>query len=384
MISPSSRLAAPPLALPEPLRDRWQPLRSGLLNLYRYDYEEFHYEQGRLLLRGNNGTGKSRVLALQLPFLLDGEVAPGRVEPDGDMAKRIEWNLLMGRHPDRTGYTWIEFGRRMADGSVAYVTLGCGLRAVAGHTGLHGRWLFVTAQRIGRDLFLQNAQNQPYGQARLTELIGAQGNVFTRAEDYRRAVDQALFGLGTRYGSLLELLIRLRRPQLSRKLDEAELSQALSDALPTLPATLIEEIAEAFRSLQSDREALRGFSDTRGAVDNFLRDYALYARVAVRQSGDGGTLRPLGLRRGAASVPRGRAPLNRRRSRVAPAGLGTQSAQPRRSRSRRGRRHAARQPGDAHRRGNRPSPASVHRGHRNPRSGHGGRGTIRRASRRGT
>lgn len=283
MSSPSSHPSATPLALPDPLRDRWQPLRSGLLNLYRYDYEEFHYEQGRLLLRGNNGTGKSRVLALQLPFLLDGEVAPGRVEPDGDMAKRIEWNLLMGRYPDRTGYTWIEFGRRQNDGSVTFVTLGCGMRAVAGHTGLHSRWLFVTSRRIGRDLFLQNAQNQPYGQARLTELIGTEGNVFTRAEDYRRAVDQALFGLGTRYGSLLELLIRLRRPQLSRKLDEAELSQALSDALPTLPSTLIEEIAEAFRSLQSDREALRGFSDTRGAVDHFLRDYALYARVAVRR-----------------------------------------------------------------------------------------------------
>ncbi|MBT7069084.1 MAG: hypothetical protein HN919_22500, partial [Verrucomicrobia bacterium] len=50
-------------------RDRWQPLRSGVLNLYRYTRQEFWYEQGHLLLRGNNGTGKSRVLALQLPFL---------------------------------------------------------------------------------------------------------------------------------------------------------------------------------------------------------------------------------------------------------------------------------------------------------------------------
>ncbi len=39
---------------------RWQPIRGGLLNLYKYDYEEFRYEQGRLLLRGDNGTGKSR------------------------------------------------------------------------------------------------------------------------------------------------------------------------------------------------------------------------------------------------------------------------------------------------------------------------------------
>src|SRR5579864_4249045 len=107
-------------SLPSPRRERWQPLRSGFVNLYRYDREEFQYENGRLLLRGNNGTGKSRVLALQLPFLLDGDLAPHRVEPDGDRQKRMEWNLLLGgRHPspERLGYTWLEFGRRGADGS---------------------------------------------------------------------------------------------------------------------------------------------------------------------------------------------------------------------------------------------------------------------------
>ena len=92
-----------PHLLPIAQRERWQPLRSGFVNIYKYDQEEFHYENGRLLLRGNNGTGKSRVLALQLPFLLDGEVIPQRLEPDADPAKRVEWNLLMGRYPDRTG-----------------------------------------------------------------------------------------------------------------------------------------------------------------------------------------------------------------------------------------------------------------------------------------
>jgi len=270
-------------ALPAPSLNRWQPLRSGLLNLYRYDYEEFHFEDGRLLLRGNNGTGKSRILALQLPFLLDGEITPSRVEPDGDIAKRIEWNLLMGRYPERTGYTWIEFGRRLADGTAAYVTLGCGMRAIAGHTGLHSRWLFVTSQRIGRDLFLQNAQRQPHGAPRLTELIGSNGQVFKSAEDYRRAVDMALFGLGPRYPRLLELLIRLRRPQLSRKLEEDELSQTLSDALPTVNTTLIDEVAEAFRGLQADRDSLRGFEATRAGVETFLRDYRVYVRTAIRR-----------------------------------------------------------------------------------------------------
>src|SRR5437762_9354756 len=120
------------ISLPTALRQRWQPMRGGLLNIYRYDYQEFRYEDGRLLLRGNNGTGKSRVLALQLPFLLDGEIIPQRVEPDQDPARRVEWNLLMGRYSDRTGYTWIEFGRRDGQGEEHYITLGGGLSAVEG------------------------------------------------------------------------------------------------------------------------------------------------------------------------------------------------------------------------------------------------------------
>jgi hypothetical protein len=269
--------------LPAPMRERWQPLRSGVVNLYRYDVEEFHYAEGRLLLRGNNGSGKSRVLALQLPFLLDGEVTPARVEPDGDVAKRIEWNLLMGRHKDRTGYSWIEFGRRAADGTVSFCTLGCGLRAVEGHTGLHSRWFFVTARRIGRDFFLLNEQRIPFGRERLAEQLGTGGRVLQKADDYRRAVDEALFGLGPRYGALIDLLLRLRRPQLTRKLDENELPEALSEALPTLSATIVDEVAESFRGLQADKDTLRDFVSTRDAVGAFLREYAGYLRIAVRR-----------------------------------------------------------------------------------------------------
>jgi uncharacterized protein (TIGR02680 family) len=254
-----------------------------VLNLYRYDYEEFHYEEGRLLLRGNNGSGKSRVLALQLPFLLDGEVSPARVEPDGDAAKRIEWNLLMGRHTDRTGYTWIEFGRRDEDGTTHFFTLGCGLHAVAGQTGLRNRWFFTTTLRIGRDVFLQNAQRTPLSQKQLEAALGATGRVYQKSEDYRRAVDTALFGLGARYGALIDLLIRLRRPQLTRTLDENELPNALSEALPTLSALIVEEVAESFRSLQAEKDAVRDYLSARDAVTTFLREYTSYVRIAIRR-----------------------------------------------------------------------------------------------------
>lgn len=178
--------------LPQPDSERFRPLRCGLVNLYRYDYQEFIFEQGRLLLRGNNGTGKSRVLALTLPFLLDGDVGADRLEPDGDSAKRIEWNLLLGgKHTDRTGYAFIEFGRRDSSGE-HFVTLGCGLHAVNG-SGLVGKWFFLTRQRVGKDLFLVARGGYPLVREKLSEAIGAHGQVFSNAAQYRREVDQALF-----------------------------------------------------------------------------------------------------------------------------------------------------------------------------------------------
>ena len=269
--------------LPRPSRERWQPLRSGVLNIFKYDEEEFLFEEGRLLLRGNNGAGKSRVLALQLPFLLDGEMASHRVEPDGDPAKRIEWNLLMNRYENRLGYTWIEFGRRDADGGEHYVTLGCGLHARKG-AGIppNARWYFVTDRRVGETLRLMSENRVPLNRERLEAAIG-QSSVYRTATAYRLAVDEALFGLGTRYGPLIELLIQLRKPQIMRDFKADDLSQLLSESLPPLSSRLIENVSVSFRSLESDRQQLADLTEVRKSVDTFLTSYSHYIRVAVRR-----------------------------------------------------------------------------------------------------
>jgi uncharacterized protein (TIGR02680 family) len=269
--------------LPEPRRTRWQPLRSGLLNLYRYDYQELHFHDGHLLLRGNNGTGKSRILALQLPFLLDGETAPHRMEPDGDAAKRAEWNLLMGKLSDRSGYTWIELGRLGDDGTPQYLTLGCGLSAIEGR-GIVGRWFFTTSQRIGRDLHLVSDAGHVLSRQRLAELLGDRGRLYLTAREYRQAVDRALFHLGEqRYEALISLLIQLRQPQLSRNLDEARLSRALSEALPPPSQAVLDDIAESFRGLESDRQDLESFVAARRGVGAFLTEYGQYSGIAARR-----------------------------------------------------------------------------------------------------
>ena len=277
-------------SLPYPIRERWQPLRSGFVNLYRYDREEFHYENGRLLLRGNNGTGKTRVLALQLPFLLDGEVNPQRLEPDGDPSKRIEWNLLMDRYPDRTGYTWIEFGRSEQDGEKSskehYLTLGCGLNAVEGKLGVR-QWFFITTQRIGRDIELVSDSKQVIGKERLREKIGSNGEVLESVGAYRRAVNEALFHFDEyRYASLLNLLIQLRSPQLTRRFEEQELSRALSEAMAPVSPLIVASVADAFSNLQSDRAELASSKSALAAVERFLGGYRSYAQIAAKRTAE--------------------------------------------------------------------------------------------------
>ena len=276
--------------LPAPCSDRWKPLRAGLVDMFYYDAEEFWFHDGRLLLRGNNGTGKSKVLALTLPFLLDGELAPHRVEPDGDRQKKMEWNLLLGGkhpHPERIGYTWLEFGRRAADGTTEFRTLGCGLKAVAGR-GIARHWFFVTTRRVGDDLRLLPSSRVPLTREKLREEIDGHGLVYDRATDYRRAVDETLFGLGEhRYEVLINLLIQLRQPQLSKKPDEKLLSRALTEALPPLSPGLVTTVAEAFRGLDEERDALRALAEARGAATEFLRHYRRYAQVAAKRKATG-------------------------------------------------------------------------------------------------
>ncbi|MDR1187863.1 MAG: TIGR02680 family protein [Bifidobacteriaceae bacterium] len=272
-------------SLPTPTGERWTPLRLGLTELYYYDDEQFWFRNGRLLLRGNNGTGKSKVLALTLPFLLDANLSPARVEPDADRHKRMEWNLLLRGtedYEDRTGYTWLEFGRLdPATDTAEYFTIGCGLKAV-NKRGIVRHWFFTTPRRVG-DLRLIDHTGTVLTRERLRDEVTAdgQGRIFENdTAGYRRAIDDTLFKLGEdRYGTLVDLLIQLRQPQLSVKPNEAKLSDALTNSLPPLPPEVLADLAESFRALDEDKHRLEELEQLRAALRKFLRDHRRYARA---------------------------------------------------------------------------------------------------------
>lgn len=274
--------------LPAPARERWQPLRLGLVDLFHYDSEEFWFRDGHLLLRGNNGTGKSKVLSLSLPFLFDAQLKSSRVEPDGDTTKKMAWNLLLGKHERRMGYTWIEFGRLSEDGQPRYLTLGSGLLAVAARPNVDSWFFILDGQRIGEDVWLTSPQRVVLTKEKLRETLADHGQVYDTAASYRRAVDEHLFQLGhARYSALMDTLIQLRQPQLSKKPDEGSLSAALTEALPPLSTDLLTDVADAFNQLEEDRRQLQDYQALARCVGQFTDRYRTYARTQTRRQARG-------------------------------------------------------------------------------------------------
>ena len=56
------------------MKERWKMSRIGFVNFWLYDEEDFAFNDGKLLLRGQNGSGKSITTQSFIPFVLDGAV----------------------------------------------------------------------------------------------------------------------------------------------------------------------------------------------------------------------------------------------------------------------------------------------------------------------
>ena len=89
---------------------RWKIHKLGFLNFWLYDEEEFILDDGHILLRGNNASGKSITTQSFIPFLLDGNRRPERFDSFGSRDRKMEFYLLGDdEREDSTGYLYLEF-----------------------------------------------------------------------------------------------------------------------------------------------------------------------------------------------------------------------------------------------------------------------------------
>ncbi|MGH3754839.1 MAG: TIGR02680 family protein [Pseudonocardiaceae bacterium] len=296
--------------LPQVHTGRWRPHRAGIVNIWRYLDEVFGFHQGRLLLRGANGTGKSKALELLLPYLLDANLRAHRLSTFGS-DRSMYWNLMGDGYPNasRVGYVWLEFTRLDANGAQHFFTCGARLQATTSTSTVAATYfttaLHIHPSRIQRaergysdlDNPAQPAEcrldllcgGRPLTRVELTAAIGSSGRVFDQAtEEYRAALRNTLFKGVTRekYEALIVALLQLRTPKLSEHLDPDQLSGLLSRSLPPVDADDVAEIAEGFERLDRHSEQLHALAEEASAARRLADVARRYARRVLRAAAD--------------------------------------------------------------------------------------------------
>ncbi|QBJ98451.1 TIGR02680 family protein [Rhodococcus sp. ABRD24] len=264
---------------------RFKPTRAGIINLWDYRDQEFSFADGRLVLRGPNGSGKTKALEVLFPFVFDGRIEPRRLNPFAGEERTMKSNLLYRGQDSAHSYVWMEFARGPQDDPEA-VTVGIGMRA-SRQSDKVTRWYFVADGRVGVDFSLLGSDDRPLTKKQLAEQLGSDA-ITDRPVDYRAAIDARLFGLGAeRFDQLINLILTLRRPQLAKNLDPKGLSQALTDGLRPLDEQLVLEAARSFSDMEEVGRALEGLAAADQAAQSFITVYSKYlsqqARTDVEQ-----------------------------------------------------------------------------------------------------
>jgi uncharacterized protein (TIGR02680 family) len=261
---------------------RWTLHRGGIVNIWQYSVEVFDLSGGRAIFQGTNGSGKSRTLELLLPLCLDGDLHHiGSKGYDTVSMRRLMLDDYAGG-PNRIGYAWIEL-RREVDGEDEYLTCGIGVKASATSQQINDSWRFVTERRVGHDFELV-FDGTPVGATALRDIIGA--DCLHDEEPFRARISELVYGIpAARYSDLLHLQRTLRNPDVGLKVLEGQLEQILSDSLPPLDPSVVEQLARSFEDLESIRDNIRGLATADAALGRFLNGYAGYAYGSLRTTG---------------------------------------------------------------------------------------------------
>ncbi|MGW4121683.1 SbcC/MukB-like Walker B domain-containing protein [Nocardia sp. NPDC004711] len=259
---------------------RFVPTRAGIINLWDYRDQEFCFADGRLVLRGPNGSGKTKALEVLFPFVLDGRIEPRRLNPFAGEERTMKSNLLYRKQESAYSYVWMEFARGSWTGPET-VTIGIGMRATRSNDKVT-RWYFVADGRVGVDFSLLGPDDRPLTRKQLAEQIGSDA-IVDRPVEYRAAIDARMFGLGQqRYDQLINLILTLRRPQLAKNLDPRGLSQALTDGLRPLDEQLILDAARSFSDMEEVGRTLEGLVQADTATRDFVNVYRKYLAVQAK------------------------------------------------------------------------------------------------------
>ena len=261
------------------MRERWKMNRIGFVNFWLYDEEDFEFEDGKLLLRGQNGSGKSITTQSFIPFVLDGDRTPSRLDPFGSSDRRMEYYFLgeEGRE-ESTGYLFLEFRK---EDSEEYRTIGIGQKAKRGKTMDFWGFVILDGRRVGYDLWLYKEVGSNKIPLDKREMKGELGedNFFTDSQsEYKKHVNQYIFGFRKeeQYEQFIKLLVKVRAPKLSKEFKPTKVYDILNDSLQTLTDEDLRPMVDAMEKMDEIQDSLEMLNRAFGDVKIIRNEYNHY------------------------------------------------------------------------------------------------------------
>ncbi len=264
----------------------FKPSRMGLINFWLYDDETFDFYDGKLLLRGQNGSGKSVTMQSFIPLILDGNKSPKRLDTFGSTDKHIEYYLLgeNNEKDDSTGYLYMEFYNSDDD---RYVTIGMGLRARRGKNTDFFGFILKDGRRVGKDFFLYKTKDgftkTPLTRLELKAALGVQNNLVETAKEYKKLVNDNLFKFKNieTFDEFINIILQIRSPKLSKEYKPTKLMEVLNEVLPPLADETLRPLSDTIENLNETKEKIDELKEKINILTNFTKVFKNYNEAVL-------------------------------------------------------------------------------------------------------
>ncbi len=261
------------------MSSRFKMNRMGFVNFWLYDEEIFTFEDGKLLLRGQNGSGKSITTQSFIPFILDGDRTPSRLDPFGSSDRKMEYYFLgEGQQEESTGYLFLEFKK---GDSGQYRTIGIGQRARRGAPMTFWGFVLTDGRRIGYDLNLYKevgSKKLPYSKQDLKKVLGPEVPFTDSPGEYKAMVNKYIFGFRRmeQYEQFIRLLVKVRAPKLSKEFKPTKVYDILNESLQTLTDEELRAMVDAMEKMDAIQSNLDHLKAAQKDAQNIQKEYTRY------------------------------------------------------------------------------------------------------------
>ncbi|MED4225625.1 TIGR02680 family protein [Neobacillus cucumis] len=267
--------------------NKWVMNLAGVLNYWYFKYEVFPFENGHLIIRGSNGSGKSVTTQSFLPLLLDGNKQPSRLDPFGSRSRRMI-DYIFGENPDvsqKTSYIFLEYKRKYTE---EYITTGIGFEANYDNDTLNSWHFLIKNKRVGKDFDLFKYQLDgngekvmvPLSQKELENYVDREkcGYVKEKQKDYAELVNNYIFKFESLedYLEMVNLVVRIRTPKLSNDLGPNVIYQILERSLPELTFNDLRSLTETIQNIDLHNQRLTKAIDDHKLLKKLANKYQQY------------------------------------------------------------------------------------------------------------